>query len=163
MIKLRLFNTSDTAMAYTIFAAERTQPWRFDTFEGSALNGRSLVAVKNEVVVGYSLLSSVLDEETLEDIAVLPAFRKQGVGRSLVEASVTQAKKRGQKVIFLEVRQSNESAIAMYRSLGFELIGERKNYYDAAPQVAEISYQQSKTNQKSSVGRENALIMKKVL
>lgn len=161
MLSVATFKPEDTCFAYAIFKEERSNPWKFESFEKSALNGISLVAKENGAVTGYILLTSVLDEFTLEDIAVAREHRNKGVGRQLMEASFALAKTMKQQVIFLEVRYSNEPAIDMYRKLGFELIGERKNYYDAAGDVAKEA-SSPRTNDGIQT-RENAYIMKKVL
>ena len=55
--------------------------------------------------------------------------RGNGVGKALVSAFVSEVKSRGVKKIFLEVRESNASAIKLYRSAGFTFLSVRKKYY----------------------------------
>jgi ribosomal-protein-alanine N-acetyltransferase len=161
MITVSAFKESDLAIAYSIFKTARINPWSYTTFCQSAMNGLSLVAKENNMVVGYILLTSVLDEFTFEDITVDVAHRNKGIGRKLMEEAFLKAAEMAQKSILLEVRYSNKKAIDLYRALGFELIGERKNYYDTAVDVSH-GIETPKTD-KTGPTRENAYIMKKVL
>lgn len=161
MVVISQFSETDIADAYRIFTADRLNPWTHSTFEKSALNDLSLVASENNNIVGYVLLSSVLDESTIEDITVDSQHRNKGVGRKLMQAAFTLASNMQQQSIFLEVRFSNKPAINLYRSMGFELIGERKNYYDSATVVdSNVHATQKKSH---AAPRENAYVMKKVL
>jgi ribosomal-protein-alanine N-acetyltransferase len=161
MVVISTFTEVEVAVAYRIFKTDRLNTWSYNTFEKSALNSLSLVAKKNKSTVGYILLSSVLDESTIEEITVDINERKKGIGRELIQATLTQAVQMQQKVIYLEVRFSNTPAIELYRSMGFELIGQRKNYYEAAREADHVTYT---NNQITPVApRENAYIMRKVL
>jgi ribosomal-protein-alanine N-acetyltransferase len=161
MVVISAFNEADIADAYRIFKTGRLDPWAYSTFEQSALNDFSLVAKENNTIIGYMLLSSVLDESTIEDITVDTQHRNKGIGRKLLDAGFTLAREMQQQSIFLEVRCSNTPAINLYRSMGFELIGERKNYYDTA--IASDSTLQAPQKNASAAPRENAYVMKKVL
>jgi ribosomal-protein-alanine acetyltransferase len=65
----------------------------------------------------------------LENIAVLPAFRRQGVGRVLMSVMLAQAHSESCARIFLEVRASNLSATRLYYLSGFQLLSRRRDYY----------------------------------
>jgi ribosomal-protein-alanine N-acetyltransferase len=80
---------------------------------------------------GFVLTRHVLDEEELLLIAVVPGARRRGVGAALIEHLLAAARARGVARIFLEMRRGNP-AIHLYRKLGFEPIGERRNYYRMA-------------------------------
>lgn len=80
---------------------------------------------------GFVLTRHVLDEEELLLIAVVPAARRRGVGAALIRHLFVAARARGVNRIFLEMRRGNP-AIRLYRSFGFEPIGERRNYYRMA-------------------------------
>jgi ribosomal-protein-alanine N-acetyltransferase len=80
---------------------------------------------------GFVLTRHVLDEEELLLIAVMPGARRRGVGAALIEHLFAAARARGVSRIFLEMRRGNP-AIHLYRKLGFEPIGERRNYYRMA-------------------------------
>ncbi|MFT4732044.1 MAG: ribosomal-protein-alanine N-acetyltransferase [Gammaproteobacteria bacterium] len=161
MVIISTFTEVEVAVAYRIFKADRLNTWSYDIFEKSALNNISLVAKKYKTTVGYVLLSSVLDESTIEEITVDINERKKGIGRALIQATFTQALQMQQTVIYLEVRFSNTPAIELYRSMGFELIGQRKNYYEVPREVDHVTYTNNKITPVAP--RENAYIMKKVL
>jgi len=80
---------------------------------------------------GFVLTRHVLDEEELLLIAVAPGARRRGVGAALVEHLFGIARTRGTARVFLEMRRGNP-AIHLYHKLGFEPIGERRNYYRMA-------------------------------
>jgi ribosomal-protein-alanine N-acetyltransferase len=66
------------------------------------------------------------------NLAVAPAFRRQGVGRQLLETLLQRA----ESVAFLEVRESNLGARNFYKSMGFKEVSIRKEYYDNPPESA---------------------------
>jgi len=65
----------------------------------------------------------------LENMAVLPAFRRRGAGSALLAALVAEARAQQAERILLEVRHSNQAAIRLYEQGGFELLGRRPGYY----------------------------------
>ena len=89
-----------------------------------------LVAEKEDgAVLGYAVLSAVLDEGNLDNIAVAPPCRRRGVADALLSA-LTGIGRTSLSVLQLEVRASNLPAIALYEKHGFVLVGRRKNYYE---------------------------------
>jgi ribosomal-protein-alanine N-acetyltransferase len=88
-------------------------------------------ADSNPAPAGFVLTRHVIDEEELLLIAVIPGARRRGVGAALIEHLFTIARTRGVERIFLEMRRGNP-AIHLYHKLGFEPIGERRNYYRMA-------------------------------
>ena len=83
------------------------------------------LTLKNKIV-GYCLFSKVDDEAELERICVVKKFRKLGLASLLFSTAVKQLKI---KTCNLEVNKKNKIAIKLYKKLGFEEVGERKNYY----------------------------------
>lgn len=83
------------------------------------------------LVVGYAglLAPQGSGDGDIQTIAVHPDFRKQGLGRQLMEALLAEAEARQAKRIFLEVRADNPHAITLYETLGFEQIASRPGYY----------------------------------
>lgn len=78
--------------------------------------------------IGYFLAAAAFGEGELYRIAVLPPFRGQGRGERLMKGFLQSLPKDTEK-IYLEVRESNKSAIGLYEKFGFRKIGERKKYY----------------------------------
>ncbi len=87
-----------------------------------------LVATCDGVIAGYICAYTVCRESDILTVAVLPAFRKMGIGRALVNA-LFDALSGESDALFLEVRESNAAARALYEGLGFMQVGMRKNYY----------------------------------
>lgn len=108
-----------------------SKPWPRSMLEDELYNPNvSLVVAEGEdgTVLGYGEIGVVLDEGCLEKIAVDPACRRQGVAEAILSAYLRFGRA---KLAFLtlEVRTSNEAAIALYQKLGFEEVGRRKGYY----------------------------------
>ena len=91
--------------------------------------GIGMVVVDSGVVVAYGGMTYVLDEGSVTNIAVHPEYRRRGYGRRVTEALLHRAGSLGVKSVFLEVRESNQAAIALYQSEGFIPCGVRKNFY----------------------------------
>ncbi len=88
-----------------------------------------LVAREGDKVIGYGGIWIVLDEAHITTLAVHPAYRRNGVGKSLLNALLDVAKNRKVRNIILEVRASNFPAQNLYQKFGFKPIGIRKKYY----------------------------------
>ena len=82
-------------------------------------------------LIGYGALMVVLDEAHLLNISIAKAFQGRGFGRGLLEHFIEVARRHGGQMMFLEVRPSNISAIALYESMGFNEFSVRKGYYPA--------------------------------
>lgn len=80
-------------------------------------------------LVAYACASVSLDEGELLRIAVMPAYRRQGIGEQLLKSVLSHLHDRGVEKVFLEVRASNVAAQALYGKMGFQAIGKRKGYY----------------------------------
>ena len=96
-----------------------------------------LVALDGDTVAGYIGSQSVLGESDMMNLAVAPAYRRQGVGKALVEALLWELSE-DNHCLTLEVRASNAPAIALYDNLGFRQVGRRPNYYRFPPEDALI-------------------------
>lgn len=106
-------------------------PWSKEAILDSFKRGtKFLVAERLDEMLGYIGISCILDEGYVTNVAVFPEFRKQGVGKALLEATFSLAQESGLSFVSLEVRQSNKNAISLYERLGFKLEGKRKNFYE---------------------------------
>ena len=83
----------------------------------------------NGTLLGYLLGQMISPEGDLLRIAVRPSARRRGVGRALIEAFLAYLKAKGCTVCFLDVREHNAPAQALYESYGFTPFDHRKNYY----------------------------------
>ncbi len=114
--------------------------------EAPAASGYFVVVVENESadadsrlpIVAYLAAHHVDEEWELQYMVVAPEFQRQGVGTYALKEFIEQVRKRGGARIFLEVRESNRAARALYRKLGFEETGLRKSYYSNPPEDAII-------------------------
>lgn len=108
-------------------------PWTRGNFSDSLSSGYSAwVLMLNDQIIGYSLMMLVLDEAHLLNLSVAKLYQKQGLGRTLLEHMVSIAKSNQMANMFLEVRPSNISAIALYENMGFNEMAIRRKYYPAA-------------------------------
>ena len=82
-----------------------------------------------EVLRGFIMLQLAADESEILLIVVHPAFRRQGVGRSLLGETTTCLALQGIARLFLEVSVENEAAVNFYLGEGFQSAGMRKDYY----------------------------------
>ncbi|MCK4910329.1 MAG: ribosomal protein S18-alanine N-acetyltransferase [Thermodesulfovibrionales bacterium] len=118
-------------------------PWSIESLRASILRDRSicLAAFVDGDVVGYALASCAAPEAEMLKVAVLPGYRRQGIGQRLVRAMTKTLGRTGCHEVFLECRASNHAAINMYGSLGFEETGRRKGYYTDTKEDAVIMRQ----------------------
>lgn len=103
-------------------------PWPEDMIARMA--DRFTVAVEDGAAAGYLVLSSVLDEGNIDNVAVAPEYRRRGVADALVADAVRRAKEAELAFLTLEVRASNDPAIRLYEKHGFREVGRRRNYYE---------------------------------
>ena len=80
-------------------------------------------------IIGYIGIWTLLDECQINKIAVMPEKRKIGIGKTILNHAIELTRDMGVKSWYLEVRESNTAAQALYRSAGFSSVGTRKNYY----------------------------------
>ena len=125
--------TADSGHVEEIAALERecfpSDPWPADLIERWI--GRYSVALDDDgAVIGFLVLSSVLDEGSVDNVAVAPEHRRSGVADALTADTVRRAKERELSFLTLEVRASNDPAIRLYEKHGFREVGRRKNYYE---------------------------------
>ncbi len=88
-----------------------------------------LVAEFDNEIVGYISAWKITGEIQINRLAVIDAYRKRGIARRLIETLIAHCCMRPPYKILLEVREKNNAARALYKSLGFSENGLRKNYY----------------------------------
>ncbi len=82
-----------------------------------------------ERLVGYIAFSVILDEMEILNIAVHPDARRRGMGAVLLESALAYSREKQVAKSFLDVKESNAPAIALYEKYGYKQIGVRKKYY----------------------------------
>jgi ribosomal-protein-alanine N-acetyltransferase len=107
-------------------------PWTWDQLMSQLPDDchEFLAAEQEGKVLGYVGMMTVLDEGYISNVAVDPAFRRQGIADRLITELLDRARIRELSFVTLEVREHNEPAIALYRKHGFAPVGLRKNYYE---------------------------------
>lgn len=108
-----------------------SDPWSEKSIASELDNKLALwfVADDGGKVLGYVGSQTVIDETDMMNIAVRPDCRRRGIAEAMVDALVEELKTIGSRCLTLEVRASNEPAIALYEKLGFAQVGRRRNYY----------------------------------
>lgn len=100
---------------------------------GDIINNKSshkvFAALKDGKAAGFAVLSTVLDEAEILEVAVAGNLRREGIASGLMTEILEWCKKNGISQIFLEVRESNSAARNYYKKFDFIENGFRKNYY----------------------------------
>ena len=107
-------------------------PWTERSFKHELENDYSInfVVLHYEVIIGYLCAQEILEQAHILKLAVLPEFRRYGIGTALLETLLLTLKQHGLSgKLFLEVRLSNTSAMEFYKKHAFEVLHTRKNYY----------------------------------
>lgn len=121
-------------------------PWTRGNFVDSIVSGYSAWGYRLDgELVGYFVLMLAVDEAHLLNISVAAQRQRLGFGACLLDHAMQAARQAGATSLLLEVRPSNEKALAFYRRFGFQQIGVRRGYYPAVQ------------------GREDALVLKHAL
>ncbi len=121
-------------------------PWTRGIFHDCLRAGYpAWVLEQGNAIIGYGMLNVGAEEAHLLNVCTAPQVQGQGHGRRLLRSLLKAARNRGAQRVFLEVRPSNTTAIALYDSEGFNEIGRRPRYYPARG------------------GREDAIVMAKEL
>jgi len=87
------------------------------------------------LLLGYCVAQTVLDEVHLHNLA--SARPRQGWGHLMLQHLIDSAQSQGAQTLWLEVRASNQAALALYQRAGFEAVATRRGYYPAAGQARE--------------------------
>ena len=138
MISFRSMQTDDLQDLLIIEQMNSFSPWTSSQF--TEAHNYIYVLLCESVVIGFVALTQSYDQAELQNFSIHQDYQNQGYGRRLLEFAF-QHLSRDVKTIFLEVRVSNFTAIRLYHNLGFEEIGNRRDYYQ------------------TEFGREDALIM----
>lgn len=117
-----------------------SSPWSEDGLRSELTNegAHFFTAKKNSEVAGYMGMHTVLDECYIANVAVSPAFRRQGIADALLHFAEETARSEGCSFISLEVRVSNTPAIKLYEKHGYISVGKRKNFYSSPTENALI-------------------------
>jgi ribosomal-protein-alanine N-acetyltransferase len=130
--EIRLMQPADLKAVAAVERAAYQYPWSLGIFRDCLLAGyHCLVLDLAGSVTGYGIMSIAAGEAHLLNLCVHPNAQHFGYGRRLLSALMLRAAEADADKVFLEVRPSNEIALRLYRSAGFEQIGIRPAYYQA--------------------------------
>ncbi|HBO38156.1 MAG TPA: ribosomal-protein-alanine N-acetyltransferase [Pasteurellaceae bacterium] len=115
---------------FEIEQAAHPVPWSMGTLKNNQGDCyHNLKIIERTQIVGFAICQTVLDEATLFNIAIDPAFQGCALGHALLSGLIAQLEQKGINTLWLEVRESNHRAISLYEKLGFNQVDIRKNYY----------------------------------
>ena len=121
-------------------------PWTKQNFIDCLQSGyQCWVLADKQTIIAHGVISIAICDAHLLTLCVHPQFQRLGFGRRMLFLLLDRAAKLNSSECFLEVRISNETAISLYKSIGFDAVGSRKGYYPA------------------DQGREDAIIMSRTL
>ena len=117
-------------------------PWSEKAFRDSMESDNTIyiVAKENNNVAGYAGMYLSFEEGNITNVAVNPLSRRKGIGEKIVRDILNRAYEKGVRDVFLEVRETNSVAIALYEKIGFNEEGIRKNFYDKPRENALIMW-----------------------
>lgn len=121
---------ADLDAIHAIELASFSDPWSRTSIRDVILGGATIVvATDGDRVIGFAVTVIAADQAEVANVAVAPAERRRGAGALLVDHVVMSAEAAGTASIFLEVRESNAAAIALYVARGFREVARRRQYY----------------------------------
>jgi len=129
---IRKMTLDDLEQVVAIDQASFSLPWPARSFQFELTDNpasRCWVADLDGRIVGAVVAWLIVDEIHIATFAIHPDFRKQGIGKKLLSHTLKSAKEDGALTSFLEVRESNDAALEMYRNFGFVESGRREGYY----------------------------------
>jgi len=128
-----LQTAADLDALIAVEAASFTNPWTREMYQAELAHAGvsffMLARAPDRAVVGFCSYWRVVDEIHINNLAVLPSHRRQGVARALLARVLRDAAAHGAVRALLEVRRSNAEAQRLYEALGFTVAGTRRAYY----------------------------------
>lgn len=129
---VRAMKEEDLPQVTAIEKATFSLPWSQQSFADAAKKTDNVYLVCDCAgeIAGYCGMWTVLGEGNITNVAVRDSYRRNGVGKALLQELLKRGAAKSVEVFFLEVRESNEAARHLYENLGFEQIGVRKHFYE---------------------------------
>ena len=133
IVSIRTMRHEDLAHVSDIERRSYDFPWSHGVFRDCLLAGYQCAVLERDGdVTGYSILSVAAGEAHILNLCVEPAYRSYGYGERLLDELLFRARNSSVDEIFLEVRPSNENALALYKNKGFHQVANRPAYYQAS-------------------------------
>lgn len=131
-VMIRQMRHEDLAHVSDIERRSYEFPWSHGVFRDCLLAGYQCIVLERDGdVAGYGILSVAAGEAHILNLCVEPAFRSHGYGERLLDEILFRARTASVREIFLEVRPTNEHALALYKKKGFHQVANRPAYYQA--------------------------------
>ena len=131
-VLIRDMTHEDLAQVSSIERRSYDFPWSHGVFRDCLLAGYHCITLERDGrVAGYAILSVAAGEAHILNLCVEPQHRAHGYGEKLLNDVLARARKADVAEVFLEVRPSNRTAIALYRKKGFHQIAHRPAYYQS--------------------------------
>ncbi len=105
-----------------------SHPWAVSSMQNSLKRCFNLGLHGSKGLVGFAIVSVVIDEAELLDFVIDPSHQGQGLGTAFLNTLIRRVAKKAAR-FYLEVRESNIAAITLYENSGFVEVGVRRNYY----------------------------------
>ena len=139
-LRVRSLSFQEADLAASLEKACFSDPWSRESLEEGMRAGHLhlLLAERDQMPAGYCAAQLVLDEGELLRIGVAEAYRRQGIGRLLLKNLLERFPQI--TAWYLEVREGNQPAVALYRQMGFLPSGVRKRYYRDPVEDALLMY-----------------------
>jgi ribosomal-protein-alanine N-acetyltransferase len=132
-VHIRAMTHEDLALVSDIERRSYEFPWSHGVFRDCLLAGYQCgVLARDQAVAGYSILSIAAGEAHILNICVASEFRSMGYGERLLDDVLFRARSSSVAEIFLEVRPSNQHALALYKKKDFHKVANRPAYYQAS-------------------------------
>jgi len=131
-IRIRPASEQDIERVINIEKLSFNIPWTIDFFKHELYNPVSffyIMEIQNKLAA-YVIFWIFKDESHIANVAVHPGFRKRGYGERLVNWVFDFCRRKGTKMITLEVNEMNTAARNLYRKMGFKIVGKRARYYE---------------------------------
>ena len=131
-IKIDKMTLSDLDKIADILNSDFDDFWNYSVFKSELENENSkyIVARIDNEIIGFAGIWIAIDEAHITNIVTKKSYRKQGIGKVLLENLITLSNSLNLNSITLEVRESNIPAIKLYEKFDFKNLGIRKNYYE---------------------------------
>ena len=131
--KIELMSNNDLESIKEILQTEFDEFWNYEVLkqELASNNSKYIVAkTLDNIIVGFSGIKIILDTAELMNIVTKKLYRKNGIGKLMLEYLINYCKKIGIKTLNLEVNAQNTIAINLYKKYNFKEVGLRKKYYN---------------------------------
>ena len=133
MITIREMQIDDLEQVMQIEEQNFSVPWTETGFFSFLIRNDTLflVAEEEKEILGYCGVVTASGEGDITNVAVKKSRQKEGIGRQMLAQLLARMEEAGVGALYLEVHAGNAGAIHLYRKLGFEEVGVRKNYYES--------------------------------